>query len=259
MFTPRCTSDESVTGASKCLLVAHHGWGKTYTYRHYQRHFGPGFIISGESGLKSIQDCDIDYLPFTSWDGRHDPGKGVYSFRGIIRMMHTPEFAAMGYQWVGIDSLTEMSDRLWEFLEKKHEGNKNKFDIWADFARLLIGSLKYVRDMPTHVLVTCLAAEEMDDNGQVHYWPFVKGQKVGKQVPGLFDFVFCGIRKTEGDGENLKVVRKVITDEVKGWHGKARDPKRRLKPVEDCDDITQLFTRMDRDGAAFETHPQTQS
>ena len=34
------------------------------------------------------------------------------------------------------------------------------------------------------------------------------------------------------------------TDEVNGWHGKSRDPLRRLRPIEDCDDVTELLAKM---------------
>ena len=250
-FHPRKTNDAAVVDTSKTLIIAHHGFGKTTQYKYYQQHFGPGFLLSGEGGLKSIEDCDIDYLPFNSFDGRHDPDNGVCSFRGIIRMMATPEFKAMNYSWIGIDSLTELSDRLMDHLEKKHQNNKNKFEVWADYARLLIGSLKFVRDLPTHVLVTCLAGEETDDNGMVHYWPMIKGKQVGKQVPGLFDYVFCGVRTTEGGVENPVIKRHIITDEVGGWHGKTRDKNRRLKPVEMCSDITRLFERMSMSDKQF--------
>lgn len=251
-FSPRRTSDAGVTDATKTLLYAHHGWGKTTQFRHYQRHFGKGFIISGESGLVSVSDADIDYLPFSSWDGDHDPARDVYSFRGICRMVGSPEFRAQGYKWIGLDSLTECSDRLMEHLEAKQSegaykakgGKENAFEMWADYGRLMLGSLKWIRDLPLHVLVTCLAKEESDDNGATNYWPMIKGQAVGKQIPGLFDMVFCGVRTTDGDRAAPKVARFIVTEEVRGWHGKARDPRSRLRPVERSSDVTELLGRI---------------
>lgn len=252
MSFPTLSTKDLVEGPHKVLLYAHHGYGKTYQCRHYQERYGKGLIISGESGLKSIEDTDIDYLPFSSWDGNHDPDAGVFSFRGIVRMLHTPEFKEAGYNWIAIDSLTEMSDRLISFLEHEYKDDTNKFAMWGDYNRMMLGALKWVRDLPIHVYVTCLAKEEKDANDKTHFWPFIKGQSVAKQVPALFDHVFCGVRSTDPGPDGVPMVRrKVITDEVNGWHGKVRDPKKRLKSVEQVDDVTELLERMRMSDAEF--------
>ncbi len=245
MFKPMSTSDVTENEPTKTLLYAHHGYGKTYQCRYYQKRFGKGLILSGEAGLKSIEDVAIDYLPFSSWDGKQDPDNGIYSFRGIWSFIASPDFKKAGYKWVAIDSLTELSERLIEHLEKQHEGNKNAFAMWGDYNRMMLGALKAVRDLPVHVYVTCLAKEEKDANDMTHYWPLVKGQAVSKHVPALFDHVLCGVRTTEpNDQGKPKVQRYIVTDEVSGWHGKTRDPRNRLKAYEKSDDVTELLARM---------------
>ena len=246
MFKPKQANDGSVASASKTLLISHHGFGKTYQCRYLQESLGPGFIISGEAGLKSIEDCGIDYLDFSSWDGErgqtHDPENGVYSFKGIIKMINTPEFKKRKYKWLCIDSLTELSDRCMAWAEE--EFGNNGFEKYGAHSTQIIGAMKYVRDLPMHIYVTALAAEEQDDNDQTHYWPLLKSKKVAKQVPALFDHVLCGIRRTSGDPPQVQIERFIITEEVKGWHGKVRDPRNRLRPVERCDNIMNLFDRM---------------
>jgi len=249
VFTPKKANDGSVASASKTLLVSHHGFGKTYQCRYLQESLGPGFIISGEAGLKSIEDCGIDYLDFSSWDGRHDPDKDVYSFKGIIKMMTTAEFKKKEYQWICIDSLTELSDRCMAWAEE--EFGPSGFERYGAHSTQIIGAMKYVRDLPMHIYVTALAAEEQDDNDQTHYWPLLKSKKVAKQIPALFDHVLCGIRRTTGDPPHVHIERFIITEEVKGWHGKVRDPRNRLRPVERCDNIMTLFDRMSMDDDAY--------
>lgn len=239
----------AVDEPTKVLCYGFHGFGKTYQTKNYAKAYGKGLIISGEAGLKSVADADIDYVPFTSWDGKHDPDTGVYSFRGIIKDMMSAEFKSAGYKWVAIDSLTEVSERLMEHLEKLHENaeKKNNFALWADNERLMTAALKWIRDLPLHVYVTALAKEETDDSGANHYWPLLKGSAVAKKVPGLFDHVLCGIRKTDPDPQTgmPKVTRYFVTDEVFGWKGKVRAPDgKRPKPVEQIDDITELLKRM---------------
>lgn len=245
MFKAMNTSSIAHDGPTKVLLYAHHGFGKTFQCRYYQKRYGKGLILSGESGLKSVEDVEIDYLPFSSWDGSHDPEAGTFSFRGIIKMLQTPEFKAAGYKWIAIDSLTELSERLIEHLEKEFAHTNNGFAMWGEYNRLMLGALKWVRDLDMHVYVTCLAKEEKDANDVTQYWPLVKGQAVSKHVPALFDHVLCGVRTTEKNDQGLpKVKRYVVTDEVSGWHGKVRDPRNRLKAYEQVDDITELFVRM---------------
>lgn len=245
MFKAMSTSAITHDGPTKVLLYSHHGFGKTYQCRFYQKRYGKGLILSGEAGLKSVEDVSIDYVPFSSWDGNHDPEDGIYSFRGIIKMLQSDEFKSAGYKWIAIDSLTELSERLIEHLEKEHAGSANGFAMWGDYNRLMLGALKWIRDLPLHVYVTCLAKEETDANGVTQYWPHVKGQAVSKHVPALFDHVLCGVRVTEKNDQGTPRVRRfVVTDEVSGWHGKVRDPRNRLKPYEQCDDVTELFARM---------------
>jgi hypothetical protein len=243
MFKVLNTSDAEVH-FEKTLLCAHHGWGKTTQAINVQNKYGKTLIISLEGGLKSLEHVSIDVIPVATWDGDHNPESGVFSFRGAMRMIASEEFKSMGYTAIFIDSVTELSDQLMEFLEEKHAGNKNGFEKWGDNSRLMIGALKWIRDLDMHVVCTCLLAEEDDDNGLTTYWPMVKGSKVAKQIPALFDHVFCGIRHTDGDRTNPKVTRYLATDQVRGYYAKARDPRQRLRPIEKSDDITKLFAKM---------------
>jgi hypothetical protein len=253
-FRPKKTSELLKGGAHKVLLYSHHGFGKTYQCRFYQKRYGKGLIVSGEAGLKSVEDTDIDYIPFTSWDGVNDEDKGEYSFMQIFKWITNPAFLdAQGYKWIAIDSLTEMSDRLMEHLEEKHKDNKNGFEKWGDNNRLMMGVMKKIRDLPVHVYVTSLAKEEADPNGVTQYWLSVQGGKLGKQIPALFDHVFGGVRTTEvAEGGQPKVRRWLATEEVSGWHGKVRDPQRRLDAIEKCDDVTEMLTRMSETKEQFD-------
>jgi hypothetical protein len=219
----------------KVFLYAHHGWGKTTQCRHLLNAYGKGLIISGESGLKSLSDVDIPYLEFRSWD----------QFKEIINLIDKTDLVKEGYRWLAVDSITEVSDRLIEHLESVHADSNNGFQMWTDYSRYMIGAMKWLRDRPMHVLMTSLAAEETDDNGRTHYWPLVKGAKVSKQIPGLYDHVWAGVRSTSGDASNPVIERYLITEEVHGWHGKSRDPRRRLKPVEKSSNVADLLLRID--------------
>lgn len=219
---------------TNAFVYGTHGAGKTTCFRGYQSTFGKGFVISGEGGLLSLATDDIDYLPFTSWDGAHDPDNGVYSFRGICRMIASPDFKAAGYKWIGLDSLTEVSDRLTEYLEDKYAGISDGFAKHAEFGKLIVGSLKWLRDLPYHCLVTCLAKEKTSkpgDEAPEAFLPMVSGKLAPRQIPGIFDTVIAIERESVTVGDDIKVRRRIITDKVGPWDCKIRDPHGLIPPV----------------------------
>ena len=249
---PLHTSAATMVGGHKVLLYSRHGWGKTTQALHMQKHFGPGFIISGEGGLRSVGDTHIDYLPFQSWDGENDPANGIYSLKAIMDWVRTDDFKSRGYKWIMLDSLTEASDMLLADLHAKTaksgkaDDKKNGFKIWEDYAIEMLGRLKMIRDLPYHFVVTALAKDETDADGNVTYWPAIKGNVVAKQLCGIFDHVLAGVRvtKRDGDGDDAKEVvkRYIVTDEIRGYVGKVRDPNRSLsQPFWEGGDITELL------------------
>lgn len=267
MFSPLRTSSASVADAQKTLLYGHHGFGKTTQAKHLQEKYGKTFVLSGESGLRALMDVDIDYYSFNRWglEDRFKPGDpipyhedGMYSLQELRQVVSSPEFKAAGYRAIVLDSLTEASDLLLKELEEKHRGSKNGFEKWGELSAEMLGVVKWFRDLPYHVLVTALAKEETDENGRTEYWPMVAGKAVTRQLPGIFDNVFCGVRHSEtaydenGRPRGVKVRRWIVTDEYNGWHGKVRDPRRRLKAVENSSNIAELFTRMEMPEEAFE-------
>ena len=107
-----------------------------------------------------------------------------------------------------------------------------------------------------HVLITALASEENDDNGVTNYWPMLVQKKVQKLIPALYDHVFCLVRKTSEANGKLDVKRYLVCDQINGWHGKTRDPHRRLAAFEECDDVTELLRRVYMTEAQFKKHQQ---
>jgi len=237
------------------LVMGIHGTAKTTQARHMKTAYGPGFIVSGEAGLKSLKDLDIDYLPFQTWDGPVDPAQGIYSFKAVMKIMQSPAFKAKGYKWIMLDSSTELSYVLDDHFEKHPDlwkdakGRPNNFDRWDQYNREMIGALKWFRDMPYHVIVTSLAKEVMGASGRPEFWPMMKGQAAGREVAGIFDFIF-GLVKTTG--ENGKIKRLIVTDEINGWKCKHRtDPSKPLEPYYEGADITQLLRYLEMSPEAW--------
>jgi hypothetical protein len=232
-FEPMSTDDLS-TSKTKTLVYANAGWGKTKQASYYQAMFGPGFVLSGESGLITLAKEKIHYLPFTRWDDESQ-GDGP-SFRGIAKQMAGSDLKAMGYKWIMTDSLTEVADLCFKHFDDK--GFKNSWDLYGAYGAALLGAVKWFRDLPYHVIVTSLVKEDRDDNGVPEYWPMLKGNQVQRQITGIFDNVLGGIirtRYTEDDEYKVRPItdRFMVTNRVGGWIGKVRTPyPERVKPVE---------------------------
>jgi len=117
--------------------------------------------------------------------------------------------------------------------------------IWAA-AKGMIGACKFIRDLPYHVVITALAKNSEDDNGDTKYLPMLQGNAVQAQVPGIFDNVFCGTTKTtKDDSGKLSTSRVTITAAYGGWQGKVRDESGTIQPVEETGDITTILLKMD--------------
>lgn len=250
-FKPLNTRDET-TSFRKTLLFAAPGWGKTTQAKHMKKAYGKGFIISGEAGLSSIRSEGIDYLPFTSFDGPTDENKGVYSFVSVCRAIMSKEFKDAEYKWIMLDSLTELSDMVFGWAESKAiataaaTGKKqNGFEVWGDYKDKMVGSCKFIRDLPYHVVITALAKAGEDENGDGTHVPLLQGNAVQAQVPGIFDNVFAGITRTVKDGDKVTTKRMVVTSAYAGWQGKVRDESGTVLAVEETGDITTILAKLD--------------
>lgn len=241
----RSTSSIALDEPSKSLLYAHHGFGKTYTARYYAEAYGKGIIFSGEAGLKSLQDVEIDYVAFTAWEDAS--GTDGVAFKDLLKMMKSADFKAQGYKWVMVDSLTELCDLIFKHYDKLHE-KSNNFAVWADYGKAVEGTLRMMRDQNDyHVIFTCLAKEEVDANGVTHYWPAIQQSKMAKKVPALFDNVFAGAKVASKGAGGAPVAQRVIyTDELNGWHGKVRDPHGVVRAMEETSNIVDIIKRIQK-------------
>lgn len=240
------TTAQSAAHHHKLLFYAHHGFGKTFQCRYYQKEFGAGLILSGESGLASLSDQEIETVDFVSWE-RKDLPEGEYDeqrlpFREIAMMLKDPK-VQQEYNWIAIDSLTELSQLCMKNAEASYD-NPDDLRKWQTYQRNFVGAMKFLRDLPLEVYCTALAKEEQNDKDAVEYWPLVEQTKVQKLLPALFDHVWCGLRTTEETSSEVIIKRHVITDSVRGWHGKSRDPENKLKPVEDGGNVVEMLKRI---------------
>ena len=250
VISPFSTTDSSVRGATKTVLYGHSGVGKTTAIADYYNKWGKGLILSGEAGLKSLSNIEIDYLPFHSFNRSI---KDRYSFVDLMRFVSSDEFKKREYKWLAVDSCTELSQRCFEDAEIETKDNPSNFELWNVYGANIRKTLKWIRDRDCHVICTFLADSQEDANGINKVMPMMTQAKIAKWIPSLFDYVFALVRTSDEEGGKTIVRRQIYTEGVKGCIGKARDPHRRLSPVENTDKVTDLLDRVMMTKDQFQT------
>lgn len=157
---------------------------------------GKGLIISSEAGLLSLQDKDIDFVDLANDEGGIVPKeKRIDRLAKIYQYLLTKECIDR-YEWVFIDSLTEISQNMIEKLLVEYPERKDSLVLFGENAKRMRSLIKLFRDLPHyHVIFTALSTIEKDDNARRFKGIDVIG-KISNQLPAFFDEVFyLGISK----------------------------------------------------------------
>lgn len=166
-------------------------------------------IISAEAGLLSLADRDIDTIDLTL----DDNGKQIDKENRTQRLVQVFEYlmtdaAKKKYQWIFLDSLTEISQNVIEALAIIYTDPKDTIKMWGEYSKKMRSLIKTFRDIPYYNIVfTALDAVDKDENNRRHTHPDVQG-KVGKNLAGFFDEVFYMYI----DADEKRVIRTSPTD-----------------------------------------------
>ena len=162
----------------KAMVYAESGMGKTTLLGTLPE--SETLIVSAESGLLCLDDKDIAVVEINCWNDL----QVVYS-----HIKKDPEWAH--FKYIGIDSLTELSDMLVYTLENSPEFRDPKMALkmWGEFSKRMTATIKAFRDLDKSVIFTALP-EDILDNGAVVKKPYIKGKAVQKMLASYFDEVF---------------------------------------------------------------------
>ena len=199
---------------------------------------GKKLIVSFETGgTKSLQGKEnIDVYDCTV-DGNNNE---LARERRIDKLRHfitqvLPTIIG-NYQWLCIDSLTELSQLIVESLEKKYPDKSNTFVLWGEYNKGLRAILKDFRDVRINTYMTCLDSIDKDDSGK-RFISFDINGKISNRIPALFDEIFY---LKEFD-ENNKPVRKLITGNYHNIIAKDRSGK--LALIENAN-LSEILTKI---------------
>lgn len=148
-------------------------------------------IISAEAGLLSLAGKDIDVIDISiDDDGQEIPRPERVARLGKVYQFMVQQEQRKKYDWLFIDSLTEISQNLIESLQEVYPDKKDGLNLWGDYNKKMMSLIKTFRDLPYYnVIFTALDKTEKDENGR-RYMTIDCNGKIGDRLPGLFDEVF---------------------------------------------------------------------
>lgn len=191
----------------KALIYGDSGMGKTTLLGTLPE--DKTLIVSAESGLLCLNDKSIAVVEISSWQDL----QAVYS-----NVTKNPDW--QHFEYICIDSLTEMSDKLVQMLESSPEFRDPKMALkmWGEFSKRMTATIKAFRNLDKSVVFTALP-EDVLDNGNVVKKPYIKGSAVQRMLASYFDEVFY-LCKEDGTEE-----RKIQTQPSSNIQAKDRSGK----------------------------------
>lgn len=147
-------------------------------------------------------------------------------FREAQQMLLKPEMKQR-YDWVFIDSLTEISSRCVEAMKAKYPSKSDSFPMWGEYNDLMTQMIKAFRDLSDYnVVFTCLESVDTDQDKRRFIAPAISGSALKERLVSYFDEVLHLTEMQTEDGAVCRVFR------TRHPIGLAKDRSGRLADVE---------------------------
>jgi len=219
-----------------CLLLGPAGIGKTSQIRcllgqDWDREKGQWvqsacppektLVLSAESGLLAAHDLVV------SGQVEGYEIRSLTEFKEALQYCQSNAFREAGYQWVFIDSLTEIAARCAEDMQAKYPSKADSFKLWGEYTQTMTDIIKTFRDLPgVNVCFTCLVATEKDEFQRRFPVPDISGSGLKNRLTSYFDEALVMERMRLEDGTEF------LAFKTREPVGLAKDRSGRLNPLE---------------------------
>ncbi len=201
------------------LIVGEAGIGKTSLLRTIPEKERV-CVISAESGLLAVKDL-VSSKIVTGFEA-----DSFSDMREAYQLLTSNDDFKNQYQWIFIDSLTELSSRCVEAMKVKYPSKSDSFPMWGEYVDLMTQMIKSFRDIDHYnVVFTCLPSIEKDDSNRRYVGPAVAGSSLKERLTSYFDEVFYMTTQKNADGNDHRVF---ITQPWERYPAKDRSGKLNL-------------------------------
>lgn len=185
------TKEQGRRHGVKILVHGPAGSGKTRLCATTPDHSST-IILSAEAGLLSLRHVNIDVAVIASLE----------DMRNALQFLKGEE----KYQWVCIDSLSEVAERV---LHHEMEKNKDPRRAYGEMADVMFKLVRAFRDLPGRNVVMTCKTERTQNDGQLLWSPMLPGRQLGQGISYLFDEVFAMRAQTKDDGDVVPYLQTV--------------------------------------------------
>lgn len=168
------------------LLQGFSGAGKTFQATTH----APGskiLVASIEQGHFTLNGSEVDYVIID--------GSSIEKLKKLKEFLE--KIKDLDYDFYYIDSLTEVSQCMMEYVEQVYPDNKDAFLKFGMFKSEMIKIIKHFRDLKKNVVFTVLLKDEKDNLQRRYFAPDVSGS-LKNSIAQYFDFVFT-LQKNEDE------------------------------------------------------------
>jgi phage nucleotide-binding protein len=188
------STQDLTSGKIKVFVYGFSGAGKTTLAKTLSK----CLVISAESGLLSLKGTKIPYIDISQDDAGNliPKEKRIDRLAEVYRWLLSDE--AKNYDWIMLDSLTEVGQCLSDRLSKDYPDRKDALVKWGEYATKMRDLVKSFRDLPCHnVVINSLAVVDKDENGKRFAAVDLQGS-ISQKLAGYFDlFLFLNTVKQE--------------------------------------------------------------
>jgi len=170
----------------------------TGTWVQRENPIGRVCVLSAESGLLCVQDLVRS---------GHVEGFNISTlqeFKEALQYLSQPE-ARTRYEWIFIDSLTEIASRCVEAMKIKYPDAGKSFQLWGEYTDTMTMLIKAFRDAQAfNVIFSCLDTKEKDDLNRFFTSPDLQGAQLKQRLPSYFDEVLFYALFNDPDGRPFR-------------------------------------------------------